>query len=229
MSASRRIEKYLAEGFGTFAMIFAGTGSIVVNEISGGTVTSVGISLTFGLVVLSMIYSIGHISGAHMNPAVSLAFYFSGRMDRGETSRYILAQTVGALAASLFLRTIFFNQQTSLGVTLPAGSAVRSFLLEFVLTLILMFVIRGVATDNRAQGVMAGVAIGSTIAFEALMAGPISGASMNPARSLAPALVSGHLSNLWIYLLAPVLGSLAGSWIYNRVSKRTEVLSQPPS
>ncbi len=195
-----------AELLGTFALVFAGTGAIVVNDVSGGTVTHVGIALTFGLIVLAMIYTLGHVSGCHLNPAVTLGFFAARRLDVRWVLPYIAAQCAGAILASLVLLSLFPNHAT-LGATLPAGAAGQSFVLEIVLTGMLMFVILGVSIGAKETGVLAGVAIGGVIALEALFAGPISGASMNPARSLAPALVSLQFDSLWIYLTAPVLGA----------------------
>ncbi len=211
-----RLPKYLAEALGTFFLVFFGTGVIVANQASGGQVGHVGICLVWGLIVLAMIYSIGHISGAHMNPAVTLGFCSAGRLTAGEVAPYLACQLTGALAASLALRVIFPDAAT-LGATLPAGPWLQSFMLETIMTFMLMFVVMGVATDHRAQGIMAGVAIGAVITVEALMGGPISGASMSPARSLAPALVSGTWRLQWIYVLAPVLGSIAGARTYQFV------------
>jgi aquaporin Z len=201
------MKAYLAESIGTFALVFAGTGAIVINDVSGGAVTHVGVALTFGLVVMAMIYTLGDVSGAHLNPAVSLGFWAAGRMSLRRLGCYVLSQCVGALVASAALRLLFAGHAT-LGATTPAGSAAQSFGLEVVLAFLLMFVILGVSTGAKERGIMAGAAIGAVIGFEALFAGPISGASMNPARSLAPALVAGQMEQLWIYLLAPVLGAL---------------------
>jgi MIP family channel proteins len=203
------MRKLAAELFGTFALVFAGTGAIVINDVSGGTVSHVGIGLTFGLIVLAMIYAIGDVSGCHLNPAVTLGFYLARRFERRMVVPYIVSQCVGAVLASYTLRLMFPSHAT-LGATLPAGDALQSFVLEFILTLILMFVILSVATGSKEKGVLAGVAVGSVIALEALFAGPISGASMNPARSLAPALVSLRLESVWLYLAAPVLGACVG-------------------
>ena len=203
------MRRLLAECFGTFALVFAGTGAITINEVSGGVVSHVGISLTFGLVVLSTIYAIGNVSGAHINPAVTLGFWFAGRLERAWVLPYILSQCLGGLLASGILRLLFSNYLT-LGVTRPSGSVSQSFVLEIILTWFLMFVILSMSSGSKEKGLMAGAAIGSVIAMEALFAGPISGASMNPARSLAPALVTGQLGDIWIYLTAPVLGALIG-------------------
>ncbi len=197
---------YIAETFGTFALVFAGTGAIVINDVSGGTVTHGGIAFTFGLVVLAMIYAVGEVSGAHLNPAVTIGFFLARRFPGRRVLPYIVSQCTGAFLASGLLHLLFPSSAT-LGTTLPAGSAVQSLILEFVLTLLLMFVILSVSTGAKEKGITAGIAVGAVIAFEAMFAGPISGASMNPARSLAPAVVSGHLAGLWVYLAAPVLGA----------------------
>ena len=201
--------KLAAEAIGTFCLVFAGTGAIVVDHLSGGAVSHVGVALTFGLVVLAMIYALGEVSGAHFNPAVTLGFWVARRLPGRLVPPYIAAQCAGALVASLLLRLIFPTEAT-LGATRPAGSAAQSFVLELILTAILMFVILSVSSGAREKGITAGVVVGAVIALEALFAGPICGASMNPARSLAPALVSLHLASLWIYLAAPTLGALIG-------------------
>ncbi len=200
-------KKLAAETLGTFALVFAGTGAIVVNDVTGGTVSHVGVALTFGLIVLAMIYALGDVSGAHLNPAVSLGFFVARRFERRLVMLYVASQCVGAVLASLCLRLLFPNH-ASLGATVPAGDAMQSFVLEAILTFLLMFVILSVSTGAKEKGLMAGVAIGSVIGLEALFAGPISGASMNPARSLAPALVAWRLDHVWVYLIAPMLGAL---------------------
>ena len=201
------MKKLAAEFIGTFSLVFAGTGAIVVNETSNGAVTHVGVALTFGLVVLAMIYTVGDISGAHLNPAVSLGFFAARRFQLREVIPYIVSQCAGAFAASGILR-LLFPRDATLGATLPAGSATQSFVLELILTAILMFVILGVSTGAAEKGITAGIAVGSVIGLEAMFAGPICGASMNPARSLAPAVISQHLSSVWIYLVAPTIGAL---------------------
>jgi len=201
------MNKYLAEVLGTFALVFCGTGAIIINEQSNGAVTHVGIAITFGLIVMAMIYALGDISGAHLNPAVTLAFTVAKRFQLKQVVPYIISQAIGAVLASLTLKYLFPTNQT-LGATMPAGSAIQSFILEFILTFFLMLVIINVATGSKEQGMFAGLAIGSTVLLEAMFAGPISGASMNPIRSIAPALASGHMENLWVYIMAPILGAL---------------------
>jgi len=196
------MKKYIAEFIGTFALVFAGTGAIVVDEVSGGAVTHVGVAVTFGLIVLAMIYTLGDISGAHLNPAVTIGFWFSRRLPQGEVLPFILSQCAGALVASGVLR-LLFPENALLGATQPAGPAMQSFVLEFLLTAMLMFVILGVSTGAREKGITAGIVVGAVIMLEAMFAGPICGASMNPARSLGPALVSVHLAHLWIYVTNP--------------------------
>jgi len=200
------MRKLVAEFIGTFALVFAGTGAIVINEVSNGAITHVGIALTFGLVVLAMIYTVGDLSGAHLNPAVSVGFWVARRFPGSLVGPYVISQIAGALAASGLLRFLFPTNAT-LGTTAPAGSQMQSFILELVLTFLLMFVILNVSTGAKEKGITAGIAVGAVIGLEAMFAGPICGASMNPARSLAPALVSGHLNALWLYLVAPVMGA----------------------
>ena len=200
--------KCIAELIGTFVLVFSGTGAVVIDSVSHGAVTHVGVALTFGLVVMAMIYAVGDVSGAHLNPAVTLGFWFARQFPLLSIPFYVLSQFCGAMAASLLLRAMF--GPGTLGSTQPAGSPLQAFVLEVVLTAMLMFVILGVASGSKEKGLLAGVAIGGVIAFEAAFAGPISGASMNPIRSLAPALVSGTLSHLWVYLVAPVVGAFVG-------------------
>ncbi|MDI1311780.1 MIP family channel protein [Prosthecobacter sp.] len=201
------MKKLLAESLGTFTLVFAGTGAIVINAASHGAIGHAGIALTFGLVVLAMIYTFGDVSGAHLNPAVTLAFAVARRFAWRDVPGYLGAQIAGALAASLLLR-VLYPEDATLGATLPAGSEMQSFVLEVVLTAILMLTILSVSTGAKEKGITAGLTIGGVVALEAMFAGPASGASMNPARSLAPALVSGHLEHLWVYLVATVLGAL---------------------
>jgi aquaporin Z len=200
------VNKYIAELIGTFALVFCGTGAIVVNQQFNGAVSHVGIAITFGLIVMAMIYSLGDISGAHMNPAVTIAFAIAKKFQLKQVLPYIISQLIGAFFASVTLKFLFPTNDT-LGATLPAGTEMQSLILEFILTFFLMLVIINVATGSKEQGMFAGLAIGSTVLLMAMFAGPVCGASMNPARSISPAIVSGHLEHLWIYIFAPVAGA----------------------
>lgn len=210
MSDLRR--KFVAEAIGTFGLVFAGPGAIVINEETGA-LGHVGIAITFGLIIMTMIYATGHISGAHFNPAVTLAYAVTRHLPWSLVAGYWVAQLAGGIAASLFLRALFGNT-AHLGATLPRGSDGQSFALEIALTFFLMFVIISVATDVRAVGQAAAIAIGGTVGLEAMFGGPISGASMNPARSLAPALVSWTWQSQWLYIVGPALGAVLGAVAY---------------
>lgn len=210
------MHRLAAEFVGTFALVFAGTGAIVIDRVTDGGVSHIGIGLTFGLIVMVMIYAFGHVSGAHFNPAVTLAFAAGRHFPWPRVPLYWAAQLAGGILASLTLQALF-GDVANLGATVPSGSAAQSFGLEIVLTLILMVVITSVATDTRAVGQAAAIAIGGTIGLEAIFAGPISGASMNPARSLAPAIVSWTWQEQWLYLAGPALGAVAGVFIYNGI------------
>lgn len=210
----------MAEAIGTFCLVFAGTGAIVADAVSEGAVTHPGISLTFGLVVMAMIYSVGDISGAHINPAVTIGFWVARRFPGQDVLPYVASQFAGAFLASGLLRILFW-EQPDLGSTLPSGAWWQSFLFEIVLTAILMYVILNVSTGAKEKGIMAGAAIGAVVALEAMFAGPICGASMNPARSLAPAAMSGAWQFQWIYLAAPVLGAVVAVAAY-RFSRAVE-------
>lgn len=201
------MKRLLAEFLGTFILIFVGTGAIVTNQATGGSLGHVGVSLVFGLVVLVTIHTFGDVSGAHLNPAVTVGFAAAGRFPWKDVPGYSIAQFGGAFVGSFTVK-LLFPHTASLGATLPAGSIMQSFILEVILTTILMLVILSVSTGSREKGITAGITIGAVIALEALIAGPISGASMNPARSLAPAVVSGHFQYLWLYPLATILGAL---------------------
>lgn len=201
------MKNYIAEFIGTFAMIFCGTGAMTINEVTGGSVTHVGIGITWGLIVMAMIYAFGEISGAHFNPAVSIAFAYAKKFSWKEVPKYILFQVAGAFTASLLLMWLFPKSEL-LGATIPTVDLWRAFVLELILTFFLMVVIINVSTGSKEIGMMAGIAIGSVVLLEAIFAGPITNASMNPARSLAPNIVSGNIKGLWLYILAPIIGAL---------------------
>jgi MIP family channel proteins len=205
----------VAEAIGTFALVFAGAGAIMV-DANTQALGHVGVAISFGLVIMVMIYAVGHISGAHFNPAVSFGFTLTRHFPWPRVAAYWLAQVAGALIAAAILRGSL-GDVAHVGATLPSGSERQSFLWEVVLTFFLMFVIMAVATDTRAVGEAAAIAIGGTVGLDAMFGGPISGASMNPARSLGPALVSGDLHALWLYLLAPLLGAALGALAYQFV------------
>ena len=213
---SGRFGIYIAEAMGTFTLVFAGCGAIVIDRISHGQITHVGVAITFGLVIADMIYTIGHISGAHMNPCVTLAFALTRHFSFRRVPGYWLAQFVGAAAAALLLRALFGNV-AHLGATLPSGGSGQSFVLEIVMTFFLMFVVMAVATDNRAIGQAAALAVGGMVLLDAMFGGPISGASMNPARSFGPALASADWNDYWIYVAAPVIGAVTGAFIYELI------------
>ena len=197
----------LSECLGTFMLVFAGTGAVIVNDVSGGAITHIGIAAVFGLIVLSIIYTYGETSGAHVNPAVTVAFWLAKRFPGKWVVPYVLSQCIGAILASIAWY-LYFPQHDTLGATIPTIGLLQALVLEFLLTWWLMTVILGVSEGAKETGIVAGMVIGGVVALEAAFAGPITGASMNPARSLGPALVSGNLSVLWIYLLATPLGAM---------------------
>ena len=201
------MKNYIAEFIGTFAMVFCGTGAMTINEVTGGDVTHVGIGITWGLIVMAMIYAFGEISGAHFNPAVSIAFAYAKKFSWKEVPKYIFFQIAGAFAASLLLMWLFPKSEL-LGATITSVDVWRAFVLELILTFFLMVVIINVSTGSKETGMMAGIAIGGVVLLEALFAGPITNASMNPARSLAPNIVSGNIEGIWLYILAPIIGAL---------------------
>jgi aquaporin NIP len=208
------MKQYVAEILGTFALVFCGTGAIIINEESAAAITHPGIAMTFGLVVMVMIYALGPISGAHFNPAVTIAFTLARRFPVRKVLPYMASQAAGAFIASITLRMLF-QENNLLGSTMPAGTELQSFVFEFILTFFLMLVIINVATGSKEQGMFAGLAIGGTVLLEAMFAGPISGASMNPIRSISPAVVSGHLEYLWIYIFAPTMGACSAILVWN--------------
>jgi MIP family channel proteins len=208
----------LAESIGAFTLVFAGTGAVMVDHLSHGAITHLGISFIFGAVVAVLIYALGHISGAHLNPAVTLAFWSSGVFQKNRVLPYIFAQILGAVVASVVL-VLSFGSIANLGATLPLnGNWQQSFVLETILTFILMLVILGSGLDRRAPIGFAGIAIGLTVGLEAACMGSITGASMNPARSFAPALVSWTWQHHWLYWIAPILGAQLAVWVYRYLS-----------
>ncbi len=211
------LRRAAAEGLGVFALVFAGCGAIVTEAEHPGSLGVVGIALVFGLIVMAMVYATGHLSGAHLNPAVTVAFVLSRHFPRAEALAYLVAQLAGALLAAALLAAIWPSDPAALGTTAPTIGAGSALVYEAVLTAFLMFVIMAVATDTRAIGAGAAIAVGGTVGLDALFGGPITGASMNPARSLGPALVSGQLGDLWIYLAGPILGAALGALAYQAV------------
>ncbi len=200
-------KNYIAEALGTFILVFCGTASMAINEILAGAVTHVGIGITWGFIVIAMIYAFGEISGAHFNPAVTIAFAYAKKFPWKEVPKYIFFQTIGAVVASLLVLYLFPESET-LGGTRTILVWHKAFIMEFLLTFFLMVVIINVSTGSKETGLMAGMAIGGVVMLEALFAGPVTNASMNPARSFAPALVSGYWKDLWLYIVAPILGAL---------------------
>jgi MIP family channel proteins len=221
---------YVAEGIGTFGLVFAGCGAIMTDTLSHGQVTHVGVSLVFGLIITVMIYAFGHISGAHFNPAVTLAFVLTRHFPVRRLVGYWIAQLLGATLAAGCLWLLLGNV-AHLGATEPSGSggAWQSFGLEILLTFFLMLVIMAMATDTRAVGQAAALGIGSTVGLEALFAGPICGASMNPARSLGPALMSGTWTAQWVYLLGPLIGAVIGAYVYQWLREASQRSVEPSS
>jgi MIP family channel proteins len=205
--------RYIAEFTGTLTMVFAGCSAIIVNDQFGGVLGHLGISTVFGLVVMAVIYSIGNISGAHINPAVTIGFWAVGKMKMSETFLYVIVQVAGAIVAALILRFMFPGHET-LGSTLPAVSPIRAVIFEALISFILMFVILNISTGNKEKGIMAGVAVGGTVALLALLGGPVTGASLNPARSIGPMLVSGYYQHTWVYIVGPVIGMLLAIPVY---------------
>jgi aquaporin NIP len=215
------MRKFLSEFLGTYALVFACTGANIINQQTNGTITHVGAAITCGLIVMSMIYTFGEISGAHINPAVSIAFTLAGRFPVKMLGPYILSQLAGGILASVTLK-LLFPESEFLGATLPSGSQTQSFVMEFILSFFLMLVIINVASGSKEQGMFAGIAIGGVVALEVMFAGPICGGSMNPIRSLAPAVVSGHTEHVWIYIFAPILGAITAVPVFSLVKNRPQ-------
>lgn len=210
------MKKYIAEFIGTFALVFCGTGSVIVNQLTDGSLGLLGIAGAFGIMVTAISYTLGSISGAHINPAVTISLAIGRLMPKNEVFGYILAQSVGAILASSVL-VLIFPTNCTLGGTVPSGSAMQSFSMELILTFFLMFIILGV-TSQKAFSNVAGIVIGATVTGIILFAGPISGGSFNPARSLAPAIISGNLTSLWIYLTAPSIGAIMATFCWIKLT-----------
>jgi aquaporin NIP len=207
----------LAEGIAAFALVFAGCGAVVANTQYGGALGALGIALAFGLVIMVMVYATGHLSGAHINPAVTLAFTLTRHFPPREAVAYVAAQCAGAVTAALALLAIWPGEPAQLGATIPTVGLGGALVYEALLTAFLMFVIMAVATDTRAVGAAAAIAIGGTIGLDALFGGPVTGASMNPARSLGPALAAWEWQDFWIYLVGPIAGAAGGAFAYQLV------------
>ncbi|KAL5175431.1 Nodulin-26 [Glycine soja] len=220
------LQKLVAEAVGTYFLIFAGCASLVVNKNYYNVITFPGIAIVWGLVLTVLVYTVGHISGGHFNPAVTIAFASTRRFPLIQVPAYVVAQLLGSILASGTLRLLFMGNHDQFSGTVPFGTNLQAFVFEFIMTFFLMFVICGVATDNRAVGELAGIAIGSTLLLNVIIGGPVTGASMNPARSLGPAFVHGEYEGIWIYLLAPVVGAIAGAWVYNIVRYTDKPLSE---
>nr|XP_043620352.1 aquaporin NIP1-1-like [Erigeron canadensis] len=218
-------QKLMAELFATYFLVFAGCGVIMVN-IDKSLVGMPGVAIVWGAAVMVMVYAVGHVSGAHMNPAVTIAFASCKRFPWKEVPGYMVAQLLAATLASATLRLIFSGNHVHFVGNTPPGSDLQSLVMEIIITFYLMFVITAVATDDRATGQLAGVAIGSTILLNAMFAGPVSGASMNPARSIGPALVWNKYEGLWVYILGPTIGAIGGAWGYNSLRFTDKSLSE---
>jgi MIP family channel proteins len=206
-----------AEGLAAFALVFAGCGAVVANTRYGGALGTVGVALVFGLVIMVMVYATGHLSGAHINPAVTLAFTLTRHFPARDAVAYVAAQLAGAIAAALVLLALWTDKPGKLGATVPTVGAGSALVYEVMLTAFLMFVIVAVATDTRAVGAAAAIAIGGTVGLDALFGGPVTGASMNPARSLGPALAAGEWQDFWVYIVGPVVGAALGALAYQFV------------
>ena len=217
MSRPNLARRAFAEGIAAFALVFAGCGAIIADAQYEGALGTVGVALVFGLVIMVMVYATGHLSGAHINPAVTVAFALTRHFPSREAASYIGAQVAGALLAALALLAIWPSEPGDLGATVPSVGAGSALVYETVMTAILMFVIMAVATDTRAVGAAAAIAIGASVGLDALFGGPVTGASMNPARSLGPAIASGNIADLWIYVVGPLAGAAVGALAYQAV------------
>jgi aquaporin NIP len=207
------IQNFMAELIGTFILVFFGCTAILVNESSGNALGHIGVAFSFGIAVMTVIFAVGHISGAHINPAVTIGLAVIKRISFGKAIYYIVAQILGALIGAILLKLVM-NTDIDLAVNTYTGSSMQAFLMEMIMSAFLVFMVSSMVTDTRASSSFAAIAIGSVIAIDALVGGPITGASMNPARSLAPAIISGQLQDIWVYITAPILGGVIGSSLY---------------
>lgn len=218
------MKKYIAELIGTFALVFFGTGAVIISSLTENSLGLTGISIAFGLVVTVMIYTFGNISGAHINPAVSIAFAIKDKSPIKDTLLYIAFQVTGAILASVIL-SILFPTDTYLGTTLPSGTVSQSFIMEFISTFFLMLVILGVTQQGTAHTkAFAGLVIGATVTTMIFTAGPVSGGSFNPARSIGPALISGKIQYLWLYIISPTLGAITATLIWKYLTSSANTL-----
>jgi aquaporin NIP len=215
-----------AEALAAFALVFAGCGAIVANARYDGALGAVGVALVFGLVIMVMVYATGHLSGAHINPAVTVAFTLTRHFPGRDAIAYVGAQLAGATAGALVLLAVWTDKPAKLGATVPSVAVGSALVYEVVLSGFLMFVIMAVATDTRAVGAAAAIAIGGTVGLDALFGGPVTGASMNPARSFAPALVAGEWRSFWVYVVGPIAGAALGALAYQLVRGDT---TRPPA
>lgn len=213
------MRNYIIETIGTFFLVFVGCGAMVINTEMGGVISHVGVAMSWGLIVMVLIYALGDISGAHLNPAVTVGFWIAKRFPIKKVLPYVLAQLIGALLAAYSLKILFPLNET-LGASLPSGTWQQSFIFEVILTFLLMFVILNVSTGAKEKGIMAGAAIGATVGLEAMFAGPVCGASMNPARSIGPAVASGHIEYLWTYVIATTMGAILAVVIFKLTRKK---------
>jgi aquaporin NIP len=216
-----------AEALAAFALVFAGCGAIVADATYDGALGTVGIALVFGLIIMVMVYATGHLSGAHINPAVTVAFAVTRHFPPRDAIAYVAAQLLGAICGALLLLAVWTDKPAALGATVPTVGAGSALVYELVLTGFLMFVIMAVATDARAVGAAAAIAIGGTVGLDALFGGPVTGASMNPARSFGPALAAGEWADLWLYVVGPVLGAALGALAYQLVRGGEAPLQRP--
>jgi aquaporin NIP len=211
------LRRSAAEGIAAFALVFAGCGAIITDHRFGGALGTVGVGMVFGLVIAAMVYATGHLSGAHINPAVTVAFTLTRHFPARDAVAYVLAQLAGATAGALLLLAVWTDKPGHLGATAPSVGSGSAVVYELVLTAFLMFVIMAVATDTRAVGAGAAIAIGATVGLDALFGGPVTGASMNPARSFGPALASGQWTHFWVYVAGPLAGAALGGLAYQLV------------